>query len=124
MPMCKDFFVLAREPGEFNEQFFTRYWQSVYQNQNGLILVNDSITAMLGVVSGYEMTTGNKYVAECFMYGNGALRLVKEMEDIAEQCGAKIIYLHNIEFLESKRLEKVYSRKGYHLKFNRHMKVL
>ena len=60
--MSHDFFELADEPGNFNEEFFINYWHKIYKSQRGTVLVemhhNEPI-AMLGIIACQEMTTSD-----------------------------------------------------------------
>jgi len=124
LPLCREFFLLANEPGEFNDNFFVEYWKSCYRTGKGVIFANEKATAILGAVCGFEMCTGEKFFAECFMYGPGATRLIKEFEHAGGQWGAKVFFLHNIEFMRGGTVEKIYHKKGYTLKLNRFIKVV
>jgi len=124
LPMCKEFFAKAKEPGKFNEEFFKKYWSAIYQRRAGAILVTAGCTGMLGFIFGVEMCTGDHFFSECFMYGNGALKLISLMEEIGKESGVSIFYMNNIEFLRAGTIEKIYNRKGYFLKYNRFVKVV
>ena len=132
LPMCRDFFEMADEPGNFNEEFFINYWHEIYKSQRGTVLVelqHGEPIAMLGIIACQEMTTGDLIFEECFFYADplektNAFKLIKMMEEIAQRMDVKVIYLKHTVHLHNDRLERIYNRKGFIKKFIRYQKVL
>ena len=130
--LCADFFKLAEEPGEFNWRFFRNYWQEIYENNRGAIIIEhdgNEPVAMLGCIICAEMCTGHKTVEECFFYADknkktNGFKLLELFEFAAKDIGAKVIYIKHTAHLDSDRLEKIYNRKGFVKKFIRYEKVI
>lgn len=132
IPLCRDFFELANEPGKFNAEFFINYWQEIYKSERGVVLVeaqDGEVSAMLGCIACVEMTTGDTVLEECFMYADAkkktnAFKLLNMMEEVARNIGAKVIYIKHTAHLDGERLERIYNRKGFVKKFIRYEKVM
>ena len=132
IPMCRDFFELAEEPGEFNEEFFTNYWKEIYKSERGVVLVemqDGEAVAMMGIIACVEMTTGHTTLEECFFYADKnkktkAFKLLDMAEELARKIGAKVMYIKHTAHLDEERLERIYNRKGFFKEFIRYRKVL
>jgi len=132
IPLCKDFFKLAEEPGIFNEEFFINYWQEIYKSERGIIFVetqNNEPVSMIGLIVCVDMCTGDTSLEECFFYADPnkktkAFKLIDMAENLARKIGATVLYIKHTAHLDRDRLEKIYNRKGFELKFYRYGKVL
>lgn len=124
VPLMIDFFEKAKEPGEFNIAHFVAFWRALYESNKGAILCTSDRRGIMGIVLGEDMCSGLPYISERFLYGQGALDLVDEMEDIGKKRGVTVYYLHNLEGLRSKVVARVYGRKGYNLAYGRFIKVV
>lgn len=130
--MCREFFKLADEPGAFNDDFFTNYWQEIYKSERGVVFVEmqeNEPVAMLGCIACVDMCTGNLTMEECFFYSDPtkktkAFKLVDMMEELGAKAGIKVFYLKRTAHLHKEILGKIYNRKGYVERYIRHEKVI
>ena len=126
LPMARQFFDMADEPGEFNPDHLMKYCHSVYAQGKGLVLVEErdgEFKSMMGLITYPEPATGNLTMSECFLFtsgGRSAGLLVRKSEEVFRASGAKAYYIHHRH--GDDRVGQFYSNRGFKPVFARWVK--
>ena len=124
----EEFFKFACESGNFSHDAACKYWFTHTINQSGILFVDiddaNIIQGFCGIIFYPEPWTGALVCSEVCYYtkGKGGIELLKEAENAAKICGAKVLYMQHLS--HNDRVAKLYKRRGFSYKYSRFVKEL